>query len=107
MCMLGGAMDLVPMGETDISRDAPYMRTLLARRYEDVWKACEPHVSGSHDEERADPRFLIVGLRALQMIQKLYKLDQPSPPEQGTIAGTGPDRRALLAGYLDEVAARS
>jgi hypothetical protein len=100
-------MDLVPMGDADLSRDAPYMRTLLARRYEKIWEACEPHVNGACAEERVDPRFLLVGIRALQQIQKLYRLDQPAPANKTEIAGTGPDRRALLAGYLDEVARRA
>lgn len=94
--------------DTDLTRDAPYMRALLARRLELVWQACQPHVDGTVERNgyNVDVRFIIAGMQALKNLQRLYRLDQPTKSQDRQIAGTGPDTRALVAGYLDEVELR-
>jgi hypothetical protein len=105
MLELGAAAQI---DDTSLSQDAPYMRALLAARLEMVWQVCQPHIDGTREKDgwNPDPRFVLAGLRALQAIGKLYRLDEPAKQAPKQVAGTGPDTRALVAGYLERVEER-
>jgi hypothetical protein len=64
------------IADEDLVRDAPRMRYLIADRLEQIWNACEPHVTG--DAARPDHRYVETGLRALVRLHQLYRLDTPA-----------------------------
>jgi hypothetical protein len=83
-------MELATRGirDEEIHESAPLVRALLVERYEQVWSVCEPHATGG--VPKPDPRFLELGIRALDRLAKLYRLDQPVPgadPVAGEVTG--------------------
>ena len=66
------------IGEEEVARSAPMVRALLVQRLEAIWTQCEPHVSG---QIKPDPRFIEAGIRVLDRLAKLYRLDQLLPPQ--------------------------
>ena len=72
-------MELATRGIADeqIHDSAPLVRALLVERLEQIWTTCEPHVTG--EVGKPDPRFIEAGIRVLDRLAKLYRLDQPIP----------------------------
>lgn len=62
------------LGEDQLATNAPYVRALLVQRLEQTWSVCEPHVTG---QVKSDPRFVEAGIRVLDRLAKLFRLDQP------------------------------
>lgn len=101
--------DLV-LTDTDLSRDQARMRALVAGRLERIWGACEPHLSLREDPISGEPvkpdvRFLEAGIRVLDRLSRLYRLDQPAQadPEAGR---STPGARELVKAGLAELEAR-
>lgn len=69
---------LHPLDDTELARQAPLVRAIVAQRLEDVYKICAPHILG--DVDRVDPRFVEAGIRALDRLTRLFRLDQPAAP---------------------------
>jgi hypothetical protein len=90
------------IGEEQLNTAAPLVRSLVVQRLEKIWRACEPHIDGTGG--RPDPRFVEAGVRVLDRLMRLYRLDspQPAPPvEPGTL-----DMPQLLEERLKAVEAR-
>lgn len=68
------------IGEEELADSAPLARALVLQRLEMTWRACEPHING--DAGKPDPRYLEAGIRVLDRIMRLYRLDLPqvAPP---------------------------
>ena len=94
-------MELATRGIADeqIHESAPLVRALLVERLEQIWSTCAPHVTG--EVGKPDPRFVEAGIRVLDRLAKLYRLDSPVPSsDPGSEERT--DRAALvLAGLLE------
>lgn len=65
------------IGDEQIHESAPLVRALLVERYEQIWSTCSPHVTG--EIGKPDPRFIEAGIRVLDKLAKLYRLEQPVP----------------------------
>ena len=65
------------IGDEQIHESAPLVRALLVERLEQIWSTCEPHVTG--EVGKPDPRFVEAGIRVLDRLAKLYRLEQPVP----------------------------
>jgi hypothetical protein len=63
--------------DEDIHESAPLVRALVLQRLEQLWRTLDPYVSG--DAGKPDPRFLESGIRVLDRLVKLYRLDRPVP----------------------------
>ncbi len=62
------------LGEDQLSEQGPFVRALLVQRLEQIWSVCEPHVTG---EVKPDPRFVEAGIRVLDRLAKVFRLDHP------------------------------
>lgn len=91
------------IGEEQVTGSAPMVRALLVQRLEQIWSVCEPHVSG---DVKPDPRFIEAGIRVLDRLAKLYRLD--APLSSSPLADTDPAGTALAAavGQVAELEAR-
>lgn len=71
------------IGEEEVTGSASMVRALLVQRLEQIWSVCQPHVTG---DVKADPRFIEAGIRVLDRLARLYRLDLPlsRPPEGGS-----------------------
>lgn len=74
-----GDLDLGGKGirDEDIHDSAPLVRALAVQRLEQIWRACEPQILGVTG--KPDPRFIEAGIRVVDRLAKLYRLDQPVP----------------------------
>ncbi|HSJ75313.1 MAG TPA: hypothetical protein VK899_03900 [Gemmatimonadales bacterium] len=64
------------IGDEQISESAPLVRALVVQRLEQIWTTVEPHVNGS---VKPDPRYIEAGIRVLDRLSRLYRLDLPVP----------------------------
>lgn len=91
------------IGEEEVAGSAAMVRALLVQRLEQIWSTCAPHVTG---EVKPDPRFIEAGIRVLDRLSKLYRLDEPlkSAPvvDQDPVAAT---LRAVMD-QVDQLEAR-
>jgi hypothetical protein len=62
------------IGEEQVTGSAPMVRALLVQRLEQIWSVCEPHVK---QDVKPDPRFIEAGIRVLDRLARLYRLDSP------------------------------
>jgi hypothetical protein len=62
------------IGEEQVTASAPMVRALLVQRLEQIWAQCQPHVDGT---VKPDPRFIEAGIRVLDRLARLYRLDSP------------------------------
>lgn len=93
--------------DEDLSSQAAFVRGLLVQRLEQIWSTCAPHVNGSIADEglRPDPRFVEAGLRVLDRLAKLYRLDAPVPQSQEQDSGRV-EPAELVSSQLRELEAR-
>lgn len=93
--------------DEEISESAPAVRALLVHRLEQIWNTISPHVDGTRQEDgwQPDVRFVEAGIRCLDRLAKLYRLDQPVAAAAGALDASV-DQRELVARSLDEVEAR-
>lgn len=80
------------IGEEEVAGSAAMVRALLVQRLEQIWSVCSPHVTG---DVKPDPRFIEAGIRVLDRLAKLYRLD--SPLSAAVATDTDPHRSALSA----------
>ena len=64
------------IGEEELHSAAPLVRSLVVERLEKIWRTCEPHISG--EAGKPDPRFVEAGIRVLDRLMRLYRLDAPA-----------------------------
>ena len=103
-----GGMDLRlheprQVGEEEIAEAAPKVRALVLERLEMIWSQVEPHLQREPDE-KPDVRFLEAGIRVLDRLSRLYRLDSPAAQSEKEVSVV--DSRALVLSQLDEIAAR-
>lgn len=98
-------MELATRGIADeqIHDSAPLVRALLVERLEQIWTVCEPHVTG--EAGKPDPRFIEAGIRVLDRLAKLYRLDQPIPASVEASGDLVENAELVLSG-LRELEAR-
>lgn len=63
------------IGDEQIGEAAPMVRALVVSRLETIWRTCQPHIEGKLG--RPDPRFVEAGIRVLDRLIRLYRLDVP------------------------------
>jgi len=68
--------------DENLTQDAPFVRALVVERLEQAWRACDPHISVQRNPDtglvmRPDPRFVEAGLRILDRLLVLYRLNSP------------------------------
>lgn len=95
------AIEASPRGirDEDIHDAAPMVRALVVERYEQIWSTCQPHVTGG--VPRPDPRFVEAGIRVLDRLVKLYRLDQPVPGAELAQSELVAKADLVLAGLLE------
>lgn len=73
------AIEASPRGirDEEIHEAGPMVRALIVERLEQIWSTCSPHVTGG--VPRPDPRFVEAGIRVLDRLMRLYRLEQPVP----------------------------
>lgn len=100
-------------GVTDehIRASGPAVRKLLLDRLEMIWQTVQPHVDGTRASQEGeyggpDVRFVEAGIRCLDRLAKLYRLDQPVPVDP--LAGdASQDQREIAMRGLDELEQRA
>lgn len=113
LCMLICMLHTAPMDSIDLSgrgiRDeqvaesAPLVRALVVQRLEKIWSTCEPHITGTGG--KPDPRFVEAGIRVLDRLSRLYRLDLPVPGSEQPDGDLIPKAELVLAG-LQELESR-
>lgn len=91
------------IGDEQVSDSAPLVRALVIQRLEMIWSTVEPHVTGQAG--RPDPRFIEAGIRVLDRLSRLYRLDQPQPNPESADHDVVPKADLVLKG-LQELEAR-
>jgi hypothetical protein len=95
------------LDEEGLSQDAPYVRALIAMRYEQLWQVCQDHIRARGDAEmEPDVRFVEAGHRILKAQSSLYRLDSPTGTPDEVVGGTHVDLVSVAAGALAELEAR-
>lgn len=90
------------IGEEQLTEAAPLVRSLVVQRLETIWRTCQPHIDGTGG--KPDPRFVEAGIRVLDRLMRLYRLDAPA---QAAVApGVGVDTPALLDAALRQLGER-
>jgi hypothetical protein len=88
--------------EDDLNDAAAEVRGVVAQRLETVWRTCEPHLGPRQNDDgswsKPDPRFLEAGIRVLDRMMRLYRLDAPGVRLPEEVAGS--DAVALVAEQL-------
>lgn len=103
-----GLPSLPGITDEHIRRSGPAVRKLLLDRLEMIWRTVEPHVDGSRQEDgwQPDVRFVEAGIRCLDRLAKLYRLDQPVPADPSA-GDASVDQRELARRGLDELEGRA
>lgn len=91
------------IGDEQIHESAPLVRALVVQRLEQIWSICEPHVTG--ETGKPDPRWAEAGIRVLDRLARLYRLDLPAPGAEQSDGDLVPKSELVLAG-LKELEAR-
>lgn len=99
------AIEASPRGirDEDIHDAAPMVRALVVERLEQIWSTCSPHVTGG--VPRPDPRFVEAGIRVLDRLMKLYRLEAPVPGADQP-SGESISNSELVLAQLQELEAR-
>lgn len=90
------------IGEEQLQSAAPLVRSLVVQRLETIWRTCQPHIDGTGG--KPDPRFVEAGIRVLDRLMRLYRLDAPVPPAPDELVGV--DGAVVLEERLRELEAR-
>lgn len=84
--------------EATLQDAAPAVRAEVVRRLEHIWQSVAPLMESTPPSEedpfgrRADPRFVEAGIRVLDRLIRLYRLDHP-----GVVAPQDPGEDALAS----------
>jgi len=90
------------IGEEQLTDAAPLVRSLVVQRLETIWRTCQPHIDGTGG--KPDPRFVEAGIRVLDRLMRLYRLDTPQAAPPAT-SDSG-DSAALVEARLQELESR-
>ena len=106
ICIFTGHMETRDLAvyEDDITEAAPRVRAQTLMRLEQIWEACQPHITG--DMGKPDPRFIDAGIRCLDREIKLYRLDQPTVTASTAATPTQEAVRAALRAQVAELESR-
>lgn len=91
------------IGDEQVSESAPLVRALVIQRLEMIWSTVEPHVTGYAG--KPDPRFIEAGIRVLDRLSRLYRLDLPQPNPESADHDVIPKKDLVLKG-IQELEAR-
>jgi hypothetical protein len=91
------------IGDEQIHDSAPLVRALVVQRLEQIWTVCEPNIVGTAG--KPDPRWAEAGIRVLDRLARLYRLDSPVPGADQPEGDLVPRADLVLAG-LRELEAR-
>lgn len=89
------------INEEQVAGSAPLVRALVVERLELMWRNCEPHINGSAG--KPDPRYMEAGIRIVDRLSRLYRLDQPQAAENEPDSVSRVDKRELAAAGLAEL----
>lgn len=92
------------ISEEQLAEASGRVRYMVMERLERIWNACEPYLDSS--EGKPDPRFLETGLRALDRMAKLYRLDRPVAGDNSPDAPSRVETRELVRAQILELEAR-
>ena len=94
--------------EENLQDAAAQVRGLVAQRLETVWQSCAPHLQPIQQDDgswsKPDPRFLEAGIRCLDRMMRLYRLDAPGVRLPGEVAPA--DAVAMVESALRELEER-
>jgi len=96
------------IADEQLAASAPYVRALVVARLEQIWAACQPYIIGVDEQGtqlRPDPRFVESGLRCLDRLAALYRLDKPVAGGAELVSAAR-DPRELVLASLAELEAR-
>jgi hypothetical protein len=91
------------IGDAEIHDSAPLVRALVVQRAEKLWRSVEPYCDG--ELSKPDPRFIEAGIRLLDRLAKVYRLDQPVPSSEGSQGDLIPVSQLVLK-QLEELEQR-
>lgn len=96
------------IGEEELQDAGSVIRGEVAQRLERIWAACSPHLEAVRLDDgswtKPDPRFLEAGIRVLDRMMRLYRLDSPGVRLPEEVAGT--DAVARVEAALQELEQR-
>jgi hypothetical protein len=96
------------IGEDEVARSQPFVRSLMVQRLEGVWSLIQDHVARCKEDERPiDPRYLDLGLRAMKELARIYRLDKEVKAPEAEDPTRIRDPAALVLEQLRELEARS
>lgn len=102
-CMTAAIPDR-SISEEQLSESASRVRYLVAERLEKIWASCEPYMDTR--EGKPDPRFIEAGIRALDRLSKLYRLDSPAHAENVPDSQASISVREMVRAQVKELEAR-
>lgn len=99
------SLDLNGRGIADeqIHESAPLVRALVVQRLEQIWSICEPNIIGTSG--KPDPRWAEAGIRVLDRLARIYRLELPAPGAEQSDGDLVP-RSELVLADLRELEAR-
>lgn len=106
-CTLIRMYPMIPdrsISEEQIAEASSRVRYLVAERLEQIWKQCAPYMGDS--EGKPDPRFIEAGIRVLDRLAKLYRLDNPVAQENLPDSVAQVNVREMVRGQIAELEAR-
>ena len=80
LCIIWDMQPVIPersLSEEQLAESSARVRYLVMERLERIWANCEPYMNG--DEGKPDPRFIEAGIRVLDRLSRLYRLERPVP----------------------------
>lgn len=89
--------NLLSLPSKELLERRPELRALMVARYEMLWRACEPHVTGKDAEGNPmfpDYRYVDLGARIVGQMVKVLEVLQPDPVEVDAVAA-GRDPHAV------------
>jgi hypothetical protein len=90
------------LDDEQIAESAPRVRYLMLQRLELIWKQVEDHLD---PEKGTDPRWAEIGVRTLDRLGRLYRLDKPkAAPDEEDDLSAGVDRGQLVLLQLEKYA---
>ena len=89
------------INEEQVAGSAPLVRALVVERLEMMWRNCEPHIDSSLG--KPDPRYIEAGIRIVDRLSRLYRLDAPQPADNEPDSISRVDKRELAAAGLAEL----
>jgi hypothetical protein len=92
------------IGDQQVADAAPYVRALVVQRLEMLWRACEPHIDGTGG--KPDPRYLETGVRVIDRLSRLYRLDAPEKSDLTAVTGSDVSLRAKVLKQIEDLESR-